>query len=184
MEKVQCIIVDEDLQAINRLSKLLSAYKKIEVVATATDSDEAIRSIIALKPCIVFLDIEMPRKSGFDIMEEVRENQVFSNFILVTDFKQYAIKAIKKQVFDYLLKPINIDELKEAISRFDKGATPCFEDQQILQLLSEREKEVWMLIAAGNTSREVAEKLCLSKHTVNTHRRNINRKIKNNCSKA
>ena len=66
----------------------------------------------------MFIDIEMPRINGFEIIKIIRKAGVFPTFIFVTGYNQYAIKAIRNAAFDYLLKPVDIDELKEAIIRF------------------------------------------------------------------
>ncbi|MFQ5512781.1 MAG: LytR/AlgR family response regulator transcription factor, partial [Candidatus Krumholzibacteriia bacterium] len=73
-------------------------------------------------PDIVFLDIELPRKTGFELIDEVNGREVYPTFILITAYSQYAIRAIRARAFDYLLKPVLIDELKEAICRFVEKA--------------------------------------------------------------
>ncbi|MBT4967549.1 MAG: response regulator transcription factor, partial [Bacteroidetes bacterium] len=138
--------------------------------------EEAIGRIVKTKPDIVFLDVEMPAMTGFDLMKKVRGNFVFPSFIFVTAYNQYAIKALKTEAFDYLIKPIDIDELRECLERFNhkRNHFPQIENS----CLSEREKEVGRLICKGKTSKEIAGILFLSKHTIDTHRRRILNKLK------
>ena len=176
MDKITCIIVDDEKEARDRLESLINKFEDISLSAVEGDPDLAIEKIISNKPDIVFLEIEMPVKNGFDVVREVRANHVFPTFIFVTGCNQYTIKAIKNAVFDYLLKPIDIDELKETIERFKnqhklKISSETYNLRSIP--LSKREKEILQLIIKGKTSKEIAEQICISKNTVDTHRRNI-----------
>ena len=104
-------------------------------------------------------------------------NCYFPYIIMVTAHEQYAIKAIKKGVFDYLVKPIDMDELKETLTRLQKHiAVPFSTLFESHENLSEREKEVLELVLKGNTSQEIANLLFLSKNTIDSHRKNILKK--------
>lgn len=178
---ITCIIVDDEILCIERMQSLLSNFTEIKVVACEHIPDCAVKVILNQRPDIVFLDIEMPGMSAFDVVEEVRSRKCHPFFIFTTAFEHYAIKAIRESIFDYLLKPIDIDELKEVIIKYKnfrssgKTAVPNFHEKKTIQapILSYREKEVLMLIMQGKTSREIAEILFISKTTVDTHRRNI-----------
>lgn len=182
MKKITCIIVDDEREARDRNEYLLKMFKEIRIIAKIGDSDIAITKIIKHKPDIVFLDIEMPRKNGFDIVKEVKQNNIFTTFIFVTAYNQYAVTAIKKAAFDYLLKPIDIDELKETIERYksDRKITISTqangETKVKLVELSNREKEIIRYIVKGKTSKEISEIIFLSKNTIDTYRRNILKK--------
>ncbi|MBN2818022.1 MAG: response regulator transcription factor, partial [Bacteroidales bacterium] len=91
--------------------------------------------------------------------------------IFVTAFDQYSIKAIRSEAFDYLVKPIDLDELNAALNRFRQKK----ENLQIPQgwNLSEREKEVVTLVLTGKTSAQIAQELFLSKFTIDAHRKKI-----------
>jgi len=181
MKTITCLIIDDDEQSRDRLESLLQMLNEIEVVAKIGDPDEAVKEIIYHEPALVFIDVEMPRKSGFDVVKEVREAGFFPTFIFATGFNQYAIKALKNAAFDYLLKPIDMDELNDAIERFkaQKNLTAKTEagkkedDEKAGVCLSQREKEIIRLIVQGKTSKEIARQLFISKNTVDTHRRNI-----------
>src|SRR3990170_6826877 len=115
---INCIIIDDEQEACDRFESLLSKIPGVEVTAKENNPEKGIKEVIKLFPDIVFLDVEMPGKSGFDVVSEIREMKVFPTFIFVTGYNQYAIKAIRNAAFDFLLKPVDIDELKEAINRF------------------------------------------------------------------
>src|SRR4030043_2361728 len=120
MQDIKSIIVDYEKEARDRLLELLKKIEGVVISGCEGDPETAIRKIIKLKPDIVFLDIEMPGMNGFEVVHEVRSNLVYPTFIFVTGYDQYTIKAIKNAAFDYLLKPIDIDELKESLERYRK----------------------------------------------------------------
>lgn len=111
---MKTIIIDDERKGRELLAKLLADHcPGVEVRATAADVEQAIELIRLHKPQLVFLDIEMPGSTGFSIFDHAHE----ANFevIVTTAFNQYALQAIKHHVFDYLLKPIDVDELKKAV---------------------------------------------------------------------
>jgi DNA-binding NarL/FixJ family response regulator len=175
MEKITAILVDDEKLALNRLADLIKLFDHIEVISKEFNPVSAIESIVKLKPDIVFIDVEMPAMTGFTLIEKVRNCFVFPKFIMVTAFSQYAIKAIKKEAFDFLLKPVDIDDLRDCLERYDQKQNhfPYIENSS----LSEREKEVARLLCKGKTSLDIAELLFISKHTVDTHRRRILEKL-------
>jgi DNA-binding NarL/FixJ family response regulator len=175
-EIINCYILDDEPDAIDRLEILVEKVRKLKVVGRETNPGRAIESIMEIQPELVFLDIVMDGFTGFEVIEKIREKGVHPVFIFVTAHDNYSINAIKVSAFDYLLKPVNIDELKETIRRYESvrplgslatGNNFCFD------CLSPREMEVIKHLAEGKTSREISEILCLSKNTIDTHRRNI-----------
>ena len=131
------------------------------------------------KDQIVFVDIEISRMSGFEVVKKVREANAFTVFVFVTAFSQYAIKAIKESIFDYVLKPYDIDEIKSCIQKYETRRSTSFDRSTlspVLDQLSAREKDILKLILQCKTSQDIAEELFISKHTVDTHRRNILKK--------
>lgn len=176
MKKMNCILVDDDPLAVDCLEKLLLLSETTTSILKICDPSKAVALILDKRPDVVFIDVEMPRISGFDVINEVRSGLFFPSFIFTTGFNQYAIKAMKAEAFDYLLKPIDIDELNDTITRY-------FDSQKKVRLpenccLTAREREVIELVAEGQTSREIGEMLNISKHTVDTHRRKIGGKMK------
>jgi two-component system, LytTR family, response regulator len=112
-----CIIIDDENRSVETLSKIVTTYceDKLEILATANNIDDAYPLIKNKKPDVIFLDIEMPFGSGFDLLE--RFDEIDFQVIFTTGFDQYAITAIKFSALDYLLKPINIAELKMAVDK-------------------------------------------------------------------
>jgi len=179
---ITCIIIDDEKDACDRLEHLLGKINKVNVLATKTSAGDGIKAIFKLIPDIVFLDIEMSDKSGFEIIRDVRRKKINPKFIIVTGFSQYAIKAIHNAAFDYLLKPVDIDELKASIDRYIDSRKKI--NKKILPqrlktqyALTNREIEMVLWLLEGKTSNEIAGELFISKHTVDTHRRNILEKV-------
>lgn len=115
---ITAIIIDDEAKGRLALREKLSAYcTQIKVLAEAANGAEALLLIQHHQPQLIFLDIEMPRMNGFEMLNELPEKNF--HIIFTTAYDQYAIKAIKYAAFDYLLKPIDIEELKTAISKLD-----------------------------------------------------------------
>jgi len=129
--KIRTVIVDDEQKSRSTLKKLLSDYcGDVEVIAEASGITEATLQIETLKPALVFLDIEMPYGSGFDLLDELP----IINFeiVFVTAYNKYAIDAFDYASIDYLLKPINIDKLKKSVERVaqrisEKGAVANYQ---------------------------------------------------------
>jgi len=170
------IIVDDEQDGLDSLERLLGFCNNIKIVGKANTVEKAIQQITTKKPDILFLDIEMPRMSGFEVLEVINKQGLNPIVIFTTGYDQYAMKAIKKQAFDYLLKPIILDELKETINRLfqiQNGFHKPEFSAHITKLLSPREIEILGMITQGKTSKEIALEFYISKTTVDTHRRNI-----------
>ena len=183
---VSCLLIDDEQVAIDGLEILIKKISSLYIKGKYTDPYSAIESILELHPEIVFLDIVMAQKTGFEVIDQVRENGINPCFVFVTGYDNYSLSAIKKQVFDYLLKPVDINELKETVNRYlskriYKTKTNNFQNFS-LQHLSSREKEIVEHLVEGNTSKEISKTLNLSKNTVDTHRRNILKKTGLNTS--
>lgn len=137
MQKFKTIIVDDEPEARELLSFLLSDYPEIDIKGKAENVDEAIALLLKLKPDLVFLDIEMPNKSGFDFLNEIKDFEMNPTIIFVTAFNQYAIEAFKFAAFDYLLKPIESLELAKTLERLKSGTKEKVLSQQTNVLFSE-----------------------------------------------
>lgn len=175
MAKINCFLLDDQIGSIERLTSLLYQTNQVEIIGELCDPGKAIDLILKLKPELVFIDVEMPRMSGFEVVQEIRNKLFFPKFIFVTAYKQYAIKAIRAGAFDYILKPIDIDDLKDALKRFHESQKKFHIPEHCC--LTQREKEVIELVAQGKTSKDIAKELHLSKHTIDTHRRRILEKL-------
>jgi two-component system LytT family response regulator len=116
---LNAIIVDDEVSGAKGLERLLSRYcPSVEVIALAHSIDDAEQKITTLKPDIVFLDIEMPFGSGFDLLRRIKE--INFEVVFTTAYSQYAIKAFKHNAIDYLLKPVDPDELIVAVKKCEQ----------------------------------------------------------------
>ena len=111
---MKTLIVDDERLARKELMSLLEPHKKIEVIGEATDVDDAIEKINELNPDLIFLDIQMPGKTGFDLLEELDN---VPKVIFTTAYDEFALKAFEVNALDYLLKPIQPERLEEAIAK-------------------------------------------------------------------
>jgi len=118
MMTINTIIIDDEIEAQSILSKLLEPYNEINIIAKASSVEEALIKILEYNPELIFLDIEMPNKNGFELVELLNKNNISVSIIFVTAFNQFAIDAFKVSAFDYLLKPVDILELKKSIVRY------------------------------------------------------------------
>ena len=110
----KAIIIDDERLARNELKKLLLEFPEIEVIEEATNAKEGIEKIEMLNPDLIFLDIQMPGKTGFDMLQELdRIPQV----IFTTAYDEYALKAFEVNALDYLMKPIEPKRLADALQK-------------------------------------------------------------------
>lgn len=114
---MKTIVVDDERLARKELISLLGEYKNVEVIAECTNADEAKEQINKLKPDLIFLDIQMPEKTGFDLLEELDH---IPFVVFVTAYNEYAIKAFEVNAFDYILKPIDPDRLKQTLDKIQE----------------------------------------------------------------
>lgn len=120
---MRTIIVDDERLARNELRRLLEAFPSIEIIEEASNGEEAISKINQLRPELVFLDIQMPGKSGFEVLEALDES-VIPDVIFTTAFDEYALKAFDFDAIDYLLKPIEPQRLDQAIKKLEEDNRP------------------------------------------------------------
>jgi|SRR6056297_1116268 len=121
MNRITAIIVDDERRSRELLINLLDNFDNINVFATAESVDHALELIRLNQPDLVFLDIEMPNKNGFELIELLIQNKLNPVVIFTTAYDKYAIKAFKYAAFDYLLKPIKLDVLRLTIDRLFKN---------------------------------------------------------------
>jgi two-component system, LytTR family, response regulator len=120
---MKTLIVDDERLARNELKRLLEIHTKIEIVGEASNADEALLLIEELQPELLFLDIQMPGKNGFELLTSIEGKA--PEVIFTTAFDEYAIKAFEFNALDYLLKPIDADRLRDAINRVEENQSPA-----------------------------------------------------------
>ena len=132
---LRTILVDDEPSAIANLTALLDVHPEIRVIETISDANLAVDSILAKKPDLLFLDIQMPGKSGFEIAKELHDSGDPPTIIFATGFDQFAIEAIRHAAFDFLVKPVNPDELKQAIDRLYLAPSKTVQMEQFTRLI-------------------------------------------------
>ncbi|QES87763.1 LytR/AlgR family response regulator transcription factor [Rhizosphaericola mali] len=152
MPPISAIIVDDELGNIENLHLLIRKYcPNVNVLDFTPNVDQAILKIKELQPQLIFLDIQMPNKNGFDLLKSFANPQF--EVIFVTAFDQFAIQAIRFSAIDYLLKPINISELQNAIERASKNLENKSNNSKLENLILSINQKALSKIAI-NSSRE------------------------------
>lgn len=133
---ISCIIIDDERKAREAFAKIIERYfkDKMQVFSTAASVKEGVYAINKFNPDIVFLDIEMPEESGFHLFDHF--DKINFEVIFTTAYDQYAIRAIQYSAIDYLLKPINFIDLREALLRFENRINEKSKQERIDILLS------------------------------------------------
>ena len=108
----KAIIIDDERLARNELKKLLQEFPDVEVIGEAANANEGIEKIESLNPDLIFLDIQMPGKSGFDMLTQIERAP---HVIFVTAYDEYALKAFEVNALDYLMKPVEPKRLADAL---------------------------------------------------------------------
>ena len=111
---MRAIIIDDERLARKELKSLLKDYHEIEIVDECSSPEEALKSIEKHKPDLLFLDIQMPEKTGFDLLQELDKSP---KVVFVTAFDEYAVKAFEVNALDYLMKPVDPERLKETMAK-------------------------------------------------------------------
>lgn len=124
---MKVLIIDDERLARKELSTLLAEYKDIEILGEAANADEAEEMIDKLNPDLIFLDIQMPGKTGFELLESLEKTP---KVIFTTAYDEYALKAFEFNALDYLLKPIEPKRLTESINKIRKEVEAQAERQK------------------------------------------------------
>lgn len=132
---IKTLIIDNEHNASEFLEKLLKRYfpNKFHFCKTCESVDEAVEAIEEFQPNLVFLDIQMPNKNGFELFKEIKE--INFEVIFTTAHSEFAIEAIKRNALDYLLKPINYIDLLGAVTRFDEKSKKHIQQNQLSILI-------------------------------------------------
>jgi two-component system, LytTR family, response regulator len=115
METIKIVLIDDERSAREELKRMLLDYPDMEIVGEAANAAEARKTILELQPDLLFLDIQMPGESGFELLESM---DTVPEIIFVTAYDQYALKAFEVSAIDYLMKPVRDERLAKAIELF------------------------------------------------------------------
>ena len=197
---ITILIVDDHALLRQGIRKVLEFESDLSVIGEAGDGEEAVKMALELKPDVVLLDVNMPKKNGLEVTKELRQLNSSSKIVLLTihDDEHYVIEVIKAGATGYLLKDIDPGMLIKAIRSVHGGdsfiyptlarrlfydAGPSDKPSEPVRVrgsqdsLTVREVEVIKLIGQGLSNQEMAQKLYLSEKTVKNHLTNIFRKI-------
>ena len=120
MENLKVILVDDELPSLQNLEhKIIEFCPDLSIIGTSQKPEDAIEMIESLKPDVVFLDIEMPRMNGFKMLEDIKEKTF--EVVFTTAYNHYAIDAVRISAFDYLVKPISVNDLQSTVGRLFKS---------------------------------------------------------------
>ena len=166
------ILVDDDESNLNALSEKLSRHcPQVSIIKRCDNAEKGIAAIEELKPDIVFLDIEMPVTNGFVMLQELKYRSF--ELIFVTAYNHYAIQAIRYSALDYLVKPVEIDELKLAVTRAEEKLRDRKNNPQIDLLLehfnNNRHERIAIPTSDGLHFIQVTDILYLEANTNYTH---------------
>lgn len=136
-EPISILIVDDEPEARDLLAMLLEQIKGVKIAGYAENVDQALARIAENDPDLILLDIQMPGKSGFELVDSLRNSEREVGYIFVTAYDEYAIKAMRSSAIDYLLKPVDPELLKDAIWRFREDRNQQVLKRQIDTLLDD-----------------------------------------------
>ena len=196
MDKIKILIADDHQMILDGLHLLLSQEDGFEVIGEALNGEEVIHKVQHAEELdIVILDINMPKMDGIDVTKELKSTFPEIKILIVTMYnrKEFVKNLMETGVDGYILKNSGKDELIRAVKSLIKGEpyygkeitktimksyqkNKIFDSPQEIEI-SEREKDIIRLIADGLSTSEIGDKLFLSPHTINTHRKNILSKL-------
>lgn len=191
---VHIMIADDHSMIREGLKNLLELDGDIEVIAEAVDGDDCLKKLETIKPEVLLLDINMPKKNGLEVLQVLKARRSKLKVLVLTVHNEieYLMKAVDIGVNGYILKDSESAELKKAILTITQGETyiqpsliPALnskmieknQDEEKIDVLTRRELEVLKLLAVGMYNKEVAEKLNISERTVKNHVSNIFKKL-------
>jgi len=148
--KLKAIIIDDEKLARDLIRNYLQQFDSIQIIDECENGFEGIKSINENNPDLIFLDIQMPKLNGFEMLELIEENY---NIIFTTAYDQYALKAFDVNAIDYLLKPFSRDRFKKAVSKVIKkinNSDEPFGKSQLPELVSTDEKLKRIVVKKNN----------------------------------
>ncbi|MDA3881013.1 MAG: LytTR family DNA-binding domain-containing protein [Prolixibacteraceae bacterium] len=121
MSKIKALIVDDDISAQRILEKYLQVGDCVEIIDTVSETSSALKLIETCLPDVIFLDINMPEENGLDFAKRLRDNNINTQIVFTTAYKQYAYNAIEVKPIDYLVKPFGLDDVFNVLSKVEQN---------------------------------------------------------------
>jgi DNA-binding NarL/FixJ family response regulator len=195
MAKMRVLIIDDHPLMRRGLRETLASEPDLEICAEAADVDEALQHVRKSKPQLAIIDVSLPSGSGLELAKQIQalDRGIKMLFVSIHDDAVFAERALRAGALGYINKSRPSDELLEAVRKVARGEIalsqpvadrlvrrglrPVKEVATGVESLSNRELEVFELIGRGLSTREIAERLCLSVKTVETHREHIKTKL-------
>jgi len=198
MEKAKVLIVDDHRVVIEGIKSAINNHREFEVIGEARDGLQAVERVQSLKPDIVIMDISMPNLNGVAATKQIKQINPDIGIVIFTMYsnKEYVVDLFKAGVSAYVLKEDPLSDLILALKSVKNGGTyfsataPTILVRHMAELerqtkekdpferLSQREREVFKLLAEGKGIKKIADKLFISPKTVETHKYNIMEKLK------
>ena len=186
--RIRLVIVDDHPMVAEGIQSILESYADVEVIATLSDGQQVIDQVETLNPDVILMDLNMPGIGGLSTTEIILERRPDTRILILSmhDSPEYITSALSHGAVGYVLKDVPTDEIKRAIDAVMAGQRylctgaqgslrPAEGDQR--EQLTNREQTILLQLAQGKSNKDVAEALDISVRTVETHRKNIKRKL-------
>ncbi len=193
MRKIKVLVADDHLLVREGVCKLLELDERITVVGEAVDGEDVIQKVKELKPDLILMDLNMPKLTGIQASYQIKNLFPDIKIIILTihDDEEYIFEVLKAGAEGYLQKDVSAEELRSALRMVFNGETlfPTSvinrvmgrqrrrKEENIEDILTEREIEVLEMMAKGNSNRSIGEKLFISEKTVKNHVSSILKKL-------
>ena len=186
---IRVMLVDDHPLVLEGIRSVLETYEHIEVVGAAENAKNGLKQALTTKPDVVLMDINMPDMNGIDAIEMFKDQLPTARLLMLSmhDSREYISTSTMYGASGYVLKDVSTSEIVAAIEKVAQGGTYFSTGvSQVLMgsneetansLLTTREQSVLLLVAEGNSNKDVAAKLEISIRTVETHRKNIKKKL-------
>jgi len=185
---IRVLLIDNHPLVLDGLRAVLETYEHLAVVGTAVSAMAGIDAAVATRPDVVLMDINMPQINGIDALELFKEKQLSARVLMLSmhDSREYISTSVMYGAAGYILKDVATEEIVAAIETvaaggtyFSSGVRDVLMERSSgrLKALTTREQEVLLLIARGKSNRDAALALDIAERTMETHRKNIKRKL-------
>jgi len=131
LKKIRVVIIDDEAEAIRQLAFELTRAGNIEIAATSTNPLDVNQLLNETNPDILFLDVQMPQKNGIEVLKEIDSDKRYFSVVMVTVYNDFMLDAFRNKAFDFLLKPVTSDELKDVITRYHEKRLNHFDREKI-----------------------------------------------------